>query len=83
MEELRQEIDQIDQQLVRLFCARMDVSKKIAAYKQEHGLPVYVPQREQIVLKKVAELAGEEYAPYAKELYHTIFRLSRACQGEK
>ena len=83
MEELRQEIDSIDRELVRLFCARMDVSKKIAGYKREHGLPIYVPQRELAVLNKVAALAGEEYAPYTKELYETIFRLSRACQGEK
>ena len=38
--ELRQEIDRIDDQLVRLFAQRMDVSVKIADYKKEQNLPI-------------------------------------------
>ena len=41
--ELRAEIDQIDDELVKLFCARMEVSAKVADYKRERNLPIFVP----------------------------------------
>ena len=37
--QLRDQIDGIDQKLVELFKQRMAVSREVAAYKQEHGLP--------------------------------------------
>ena len=39
-------IDEIDSELTRLFEERMDVVSSIAAYKKEHNLPIFDPQRE-------------------------------------
>ena len=47
LNELRLEIDKIDDQLVKLFAQRMDVSARIGDYKKEHNLPILVPQREE------------------------------------
>jgi len=77
---LRNEIDQIDDQLVSLFVKRMDISARVAAYKCAHDLPILVPEREQAVLQTVADKAGPELAGYVKELYSTIFQLSRDYQ---
>ena len=52
--ELRKEIDQIDDELVRLFCQRMEISAKVADYKKEQHLPIYHPGREREILQKVA-----------------------------
>ena len=41
LNELRQEIDQIDDQLVKLFCQRMDVAARVADYKRENNLPIF------------------------------------------
>ena len=55
LSELRGEIDAIDDQLVDLFCRRMEISAKVAQYKKENNLPVFVPAREREILKKVSE----------------------------
>ena len=78
--QLRGRIDAIDDELIRLFCRRMDVAAQIADYKKEHGLPILVPARESEKLLDVAEKAGPEMADYAKDLYTTLFRLSREYQ---
>ena len=46
LDELRLEIDKIDDQLIKLFQERMEVSAKIAEYKRENNLPVLDPKRE-------------------------------------
>ena len=53
--ELRGQIDTIDDELVKLFAKRMDVAAQIAEYKKEHNLPILVPAREREKLKDVAE----------------------------
>ena len=81
--QLRAEIDQIDSELVRLFCQRMDVAAKVADYKKEHNLPIAHPGREREVLQKVADLAGEEMSDYTRVLYSMIFELSRGYQRKR
>lgn len=81
--ELRAEIDQIDDELVKLFCARMEVSAKVADYKRERNLPIFVPAREREILQEVAQKAGPEFAGYARSLYSTIFELSRSYQAKR
>ena len=44
--ELRSEIDKIDDELLKLFCARMEISAQVADYKRERNLPIFVPARE-------------------------------------
>ena len=81
--ELRAEIDQIDDELVKLFCARMEVSAKVADYKRERNLPIFVPAREREILQEVAAKAGPEFAGYTRSLYSTIFELSRSYQAKR
>ncbi|MBQ5711786.1 MAG: chorismate mutase, partial [Oscillospiraceae bacterium] len=77
LDELRNEIDMIDEQLVKLFCQRMEVSARVADYKKENDMPILVPARERQVLAGVAEKAGEEMGDYARVLYSMLFELSR------
>ena len=78
--ELREEIDRIDAELVRLFCQRMNVAAQIADHKQMNGLPICHPGREQEVLQKVAKIAGPKMETYTCSLYNLIFELSRSHQ---
>ncbi len=80
LNELRLEIDEIDRQMVDLFCKRMAVSVKVSQYKIENGLPVLDANRERKKLAKISEMAGEDMAGYARTLYNTIFDMSRAEQ---
>ena len=43
LNELRGQIDQIDDQLVKLFVERMNLSAQVADYKKANHLPIYVP----------------------------------------
>lgn len=83
LDELRNEIDKIDQQLVPLFTQRMALSAQVADYKKEHNLPIYVPAREREILSQVAEAAGEDYANYTRVLYSMLFELSRSYQRKR
>ena len=78
---LRDKINDLDEQIVKLFVERMQVSAKIAEIKAETNLPVLDQRRENVVLKRVMEMAGVEFVDFAKTLYQTIFYVSRTYQS--
>ena len=82
LSDLRKEIDAIDDELVKLFKQRMEVSAKIAGYKKEKSLPIFVPAREREKLADVAQKAGPEMANYTRVLYSMLFELSRGYQNK-
>ena len=83
LKELRQEIDKIDDSLVELFRARMEVAAKIADCKKEEGIPILVPAREREKLQDVAQKAGPEMANYTRVRYSMLFELSRSYQSKR
>ncbi len=83
LSELRQEIDKIDDQLVRLFCQRMEVSARVADHKRANNLPIFHPGRERAILQNVADKAGPEMSNYARVLYSMLFELSRSYQSKR
>ena len=60
LKDLRNEIDRIDDALIKLFVQRMEIAAKVGAYKKEHQLPIFVPEREH---EKLADVATVEKAP--------------------
>ena len=80
LNELRQEINEIDIEIVELFKKRMTVAASVAEYKREHSLPVLDAARERALLEKISELAGDELSGYARTLYHTMMDVSKAYQ---
>ena len=80
LKEIRQQINDIDEQMVALFKKRMETVASVAKYKQENHMPVLDRTRERQVLCRVAEMAGEELEHYAKALYTTLFDVSRNYQ---
>ena len=83
LKELRSQIDTIDDQLVKLFAQRMEVSAKIGDFKKAQNLPVFVPAREREKLQDVAQKAGPEMANYTRVLYSMLFELSRSYQSKR
>ena len=80
---LREEINEIDREMVDLFKKRMKVAASVAEYKKERGLPVLDAARERALLGKISDMAGEELDGYARTLYHTMLDVSRAYQYTK
>lgn len=79
--EIREKIDQLDDELLELFLRRMDLAEEVAAYKKEHNLPVLNRTREREILAKVTEAAGERER-YAYQLFTALFELARTRQLE-
>lgn len=80
IKDLRDQINDIDAQLVDLFNKRMNVSLEVAKYKIENNMPVLDKTRERAILEKVASNSNEEIANYTRILYSDIFNLSRSYQ---
>lgn len=76
----RDELNQIDDKLVKLFEERMEVAGKIAEYKKANGLPVLDMKREREKLMDVQAKCNEKFASYAGSLYSLMFELSRSYQ---
>ncbi len=81
LSEIRTKIDAVDDQLLRLFLERMSLAEEVAAYKNEHHLPILNKERERAVLAKVTEKSGEKER-YAYHLFSTLFELARSRQAE-
>ena len=80
LEELRNEIDAIDDELVKLFVRRMEVSSDVAGAKRETSTPVHDPVRERNILAHVAREVGPELENEARLLFTTLFSISRGRQ---
>ena len=80
IDELRQEIDNINDKLLGLFERRMEISKEIGRYKKERLLPVKDEERERQVLRRMCEKAQPELAEYVKALFLSLFEMSSNYQ---
>ena len=78
--ELRQRIDSIDNELVELFRRRMDVSREIAQCKKAEGRKVYDGAREREKLAEIAEKSGEDMREYSTILWSLLMDLSKTYQ---
>lgn len=81
LSEIRTNIDAVDEQLLGLFLERMRLAEEVAAYKNEHHLPILNKERERAVLAKVTEQAGDKER-YVYHLFSTLFELARSRQAE-
>ncbi len=82
LEELRQEIDKVDDKIINDIKERMEVSAKIAEYKKENGLPVTDARREREKINEISEKSDPEIKAYMRVLYSLIFELSRSYQNK-
>ncbi len=79
---LRQQIDQLDSQLVELLAKRAAVTQEVGRVKQQYALPLYVPEREQELIKarrQQAEQAGVS-ADLVEDVLRRVMRESYQTQ---
>lgn len=78
---IRNEIDGIDEEILRLFEQRMQLTEEVARYKIETGKPVFDQQREISKLRKLANAAtGEFNSRGIQEIFRQIMSISRKRQ---
>lgn len=83
LDDLRKEINALNEELLTLFKRRMAVSKKVAEEKAHIGKAVYDAKRERDILDMVTAKAGHDMDLYARRFFQNIFSLSRTYQAEQ
>lgn len=77
---VRARLDQIDTQLLDLFCERLRLAGDVAAVKAETGKAIFDPAREREKLLGVAKRTPEEYRPQATALFSLLMSMNKAEQ---
>ncbi len=84
LEELRNQLDEIDNRMAELYQMRMDVCQQVGEYKVKAGRKVYDRQREKDKLADVAsKVQGEFNKKGIKELYSQLMSMSRKLQYQR
>ncbi|MBP3685706.1 MAG: chorismate mutase, partial [Clostridia bacterium] len=81
IQNIRDEINEIDDRLVELFVRRMQIAQDVATYKKEHNLPVTDRTREREVIYRLTEKVDPAFSSYTRSLYQKLFELSKTYQS--
>ncbi len=80
---LRQEIDKLDDELVKVLERRLDIVLGVAAWKAENHMPVLDRERELKVLDRAVErLHKKEYGEQVRHIMEAIMGASRELETE-
>jgi chorismate mutase len=84
LQEHRSEIEEIDEQIIRLIYRRIGISKKIFEAKRAEGKPISDPEREKRVLSQAMDLATELNLDTGavKSIFETLILMSVNKQHE-
>jgi chorismate mutase-like protein len=78
LDSLRVKIDALDLEILELLAKRVELVLKVGDYKRQNSLPVYDPERERSLLKRLSEAAR---APLDAETVVNVFmRLIDECR---
>ena len=82
LENLRKQLDAIDQKIVSLLAKRQAEVEKVVKLKKAHNIPVYHPAREENLISQLRNQGAEAglNADFIEDLYRRILRQSRAEQ---
>ncbi|MEG0566457.1 MAG: chorismate mutase, partial [Hungatella sp.] len=79
--EIRNQLDQIDAQIISLYEQRMELCKEVANFKIETGKAVFDKEREQQKIRSVKALAhGAFHQQAAEEIFTQLMTISRRYQ---
>ena len=82
LEQIREQIDQLDDQLVALYLKRLDLVAEVARCKGETDAAIDNPLREKaIVYRLTKDIEDDNCKLYVKDLYGSIFTSSKSYQS--
>lgn len=83
LEECRQQIDEIDTEIIALFEKRMDVVKEVSLYKLENNMPILDASREALMLEKnLKKIKNETYKVYYEDVLKGYLSASKKMQKD-
>ncbi len=81
LKEIRNKIDTIDDEILTAFIKRMELCKQVAENKIQTNKAINDTSREDSVIYRLAKNTPDELKLYVKELYETMFSVSKAYQS--
>ncbi|MEA4896536.1 MAG: shikimate kinase [Oscillospiraceae bacterium] len=81
LDEIRKEIDEADEKILKLFLRRMELAKEAAREKNSSGKPLSDESREAEILKRAAK-NSEDMSSYSIRLFKELIVLSKEYQSE-
>lgn len=84
LEQLRAQIDKIDNELLSLLAKRQTVVKQVGEYKQKHNIQVFDAAREEYLYKFHKRLSAKYSLSFEfiKELFEMIMTESKRTQSK-
>ena len=81
---LRDEIDDVDREIVSLLAKRLDVVDRVVSLKKAHNLPVYHPAREEYLISNRRNQSRDAglNPDFVEEIFRSIIRQSRIKQSK-
>ena len=79
--ELRQQIDSLDEEIIRLLKKRMGISKEVGELKEELQIPVEDKGREQEIIDRLTQQAGQNLSEEQLiRIFTAVFKSSKQVQ---
>ena len=87
LKELREKIDEIDNEILTLLNKRMEIVKKVGDLKNNSNAPVYRPEREKEIIERLTDLSKKQNGLLGKDeieaIFLEIFAISRALERKE
>lgn len=77
----RKQIDDVDDQIIKLFQRRMEIVDGIGEYKRSHNVPVNSGSRERDVLTRISKALPPHLEDFGRSLYRSMFHISKAYEA--
>ena len=84
LSEIREKIDRIDKEIVKLIEERLDIVEKVALYKKENNMKIFDRKREKEVIEKnLLNIKNDELKHYVEIVLRDIMDSSKEYQKFK
>ena len=81
LEQLRRQIDDIDDQILAIVAERMRVAVRIGELKRKHGVPIYDPDRERHIFQRLCAKAPKPVSPdMVRRIFERVVDESRRAE---
>lgn len=81
LEEIRKQIDSVDDEIATLFNKRMNLVEEVIEAKKNEGKAVNDKEREKNIILRVCDKVDEDKALYLKTVFETLFEVSKSYQS--
>ena len=83
LDELRERLDVIDEQIMSLLSERAKVVMQVADFKRHHNMPIYIPEREASIIERLRTInPGPLPGDAIERIYRTVVEEMRNFESE-